>query len=103
MSLYLLHLEPSYKHARHYLGYAEGTDVTRRVNEHLACGAKASPLIKAALQAGSRVIIARTWTDETATRTRERQLKNTRSVPDYCPLCRARWRKAANQQEATLL
>jgi len=92
MPLYLLHLEPGYKHAKHYLGFTEERDVTRRVNEHLACGAKASPLIKAALQAGCRVTIARTWTDEMATRTRERQIKNTRHVPDYCPICRERRR-----------
>jgi hypothetical protein len=60
MSLYLLHLEPQFKHAKHYLGFTPDDDVTRRVSEHLACGAKASPLVKATLQAGSRVTVART-------------------------------------------
>lgn len=30
--VYLLHFEPRYKHAGHYLGYAE--DIERRVDEH---------------------------------------------------------------------
>ena len=31
MSLYLLHLEPVYLHAKHYLGFTEDHDVSRRV------------------------------------------------------------------------
>jgi predicted GIY-YIG superfamily endonuclease len=99
MSIYLLHLDPKYRHAAHYVGFTPEQDVTRRVSEHLAGGAKASPLVKVALQAGSRVTIARTWTGEGATRTRERQIKNSRHVPKYCPLCREQKR---NPQQPTL-
>ena len=45
MSLYLLHIEPRYKHAGHYLGFCESDHVDRRVNQHLAAGSKASPLV----------------------------------------------------------
>src|SRR5690349_15538335 len=90
VALYLLHLEPRYRHAGHYLGFTEEPDVTRRVAEHLAGGAKASPLIKAAMQVGCRVTIARTWTGQGADRTRERRIKNTGTIPNYCPICRAR-------------
>jgi hypothetical protein len=47
MSLYLLHIEPRYRHAGHYLGFCQAERVDRRVNEHLAGGSKASPLILA--------------------------------------------------------
>jgi predicted GIY-YIG superfamily endonuclease len=46
MSIYLLHLDPKYRHAAHYVGFTPEEDVTRRVSEHLAGGAKASPLVK---------------------------------------------------------
>ena len=95
MALYLLHLEPRYRHAGHYLGFTEEADVTRRVNEHLTGSAKASPLITAALQAGCRVSVARTWTGKGADRTYERKIKDGGQIPAYRPHCRAR-RKAAN-------
>ena len=101
MSLYLLHLEPGYKHAAHYLGFTPAAQVERRVLEHLSGGPKASPLVKATLQAGCRVNLVRTWTDEKATRTRERQMKNTKNVPDYCPICRER-RRHPNQAHLPL-
>src|SRR5438105_2531650 len=97
MSLYLLHLEPRYRHAGHYLGFTEEQDVTQRVNEHLAGGAKASPLIKAAVRTGCRVSLARTWTGEKADRTHERKIKNGGQIPAYCPVCRQKRRKSADQ------
>jgi hypothetical protein len=36
MSLYLLHLEPRYLHAAHYLGYTDDTQVERRRNPNQA-------------------------------------------------------------------
>lgn len=79
--VYLLHFAPAYKHARHYLGYAD--DIARRVAEHQA-GAGAR-LTQVAVEAGAELILARTW--EGADRNVERRLKNTRSVPSYCPIC----------------
>lgn len=82
--LYLLHFEPRYRHAGHYLGYAN--DVQRRVQVHMACGAKSSPLIRAALAAGSTVTLARTWPG--GERTLERRLKNAGGLSRHCPICR---------------
>ena len=62
MSLYLLPLEPRYKHAGHYLGHTPDLSVNRRAMEHIdGVRGKASPLVLAALDAGSTVVIARRW------------------------------------------
>lgn len=82
---YLLHFDPPYKHARHYLGWAD--DIERRVREHLSAGSKASPLVRAALAAGCKVRLARVWA--AYSRDWERSTKNGRNVPRLCPECRA--------------
>lgn len=82
--LYLLHFEPGYRHARHYLGIAD--DVAARVLEHVACGSKSSPLVRAAARSGSAILLARTWDD--GTRTLERRLKRQGGLSRHCPLCR---------------
>lgn len=82
-TLYLLHIEPPYKHARHYLGYS--SDSAKRVAAHLA--GHGSPLIRAALAAGCSVSVVRTWSN--GTRTLERSLKNRHNGPQLCPICRA--------------
>lgn len=83
--LYLLHFEPRYQHAGHYLGYA--ADVERRVGEHRAATQKASPLVRAALAAGAVVTLARTWPQ--GSRTLERRLKRQGGLSRHCPICRA--------------
>jgi predicted GIY-YIG superfamily endonuclease len=45
-TVYVLHFEPAYKHARHYVGWTEG-DVVERLAVHLQ--GRGSPLIRAAL------------------------------------------------------
>lgn len=84
--LYLLHFEPRYKHAGHYLGVAD--DIARRVREHAGAGSKASPLIRAALGAGSRVTLVRVWL--AGDRTLERRLKRQGGLSRHCPTCRRR-------------
>lgn len=84
--LYLLHLEPRLFHAGHYLGYAD--DVARRVAEHVAGGARSSPLVRAALAAGSTVELVRVWPG--GDRHLERRLKRRHEGPRLCPVCQAR-------------
>lgn len=84
--LYLLHLDPRYKHAQHYLGYAD--DIAARVHQHAAGGSKASPLIRAASAAGCRITLTRVWLGDG--RTRERQLKRQGGLGRHCPVCRRR-------------
>jgi predicted GIY-YIG superfamily endonuclease len=82
--VYLLHFETKYKHSQHYLGY--GTDVHRRVQAQLDCKRTAAKFVKVVHKAGIKIVLARLWLG--ATRTRERQIKNTHNLKSYCPICR---------------
>lgn len=81
-SVYLLHFDPPFKHARHYVGFCE-QPVIDRVQEHL--DGRGSPLVKAAVAAGSHVEIARVWSS--VDRQFERRLKKWKNVPRLCPRC----------------
>lgn len=78
---YLLHFDPPYKHARHYLGYAENLDA--RV-EHHRNGTGAN-LTKYASRAGVKMTVARVW--DNADRKAERKLKTSKHHSRLCPLC----------------
>jgi predicted GIY-YIG superfamily endonuclease len=67
-TVYVLHFEPAYRHARHYVGWA--TDVNARLAEHLA--GVGSPLVRAAVAAGVHVQVAATMP---GSRFLERRLK----------------------------
>lgn len=83
--LYLFHLEPRYRHAGHRLGWS--TNVRQRVEQHLAAGRRSSPLIRAQLDAGGRVLVARVWPG--GDRTLEARLKRHHGLSRHCPICRA--------------
>lgn len=92
--IYILHIDPPLKHARHYVGWTKDTDVSRRVEEHLTqSGSRPSRLVGAALAAGCAVTLAGTMEGD---RNFERQLKNRGGAAKYCPLCRP----ARNAREA---
>jgi predicted GIY-YIG superfamily endonuclease len=77
---YLLHFEPSYKHAGHYLGWSP--EVQARVNAHLH--GKGARLTEVAHNAGITLILVCVW--EEASRKTERKLKN-RHSRRLCPIC----------------
>lgn len=87
--VYLLHFEPRYKHAGHYMGFAE--DIQKRLYEH-EFGQSRARLPTAAAAAGCKMLLARTW--EGATRDDERKLKGgmfnkrTGSLARLCPICK---------------
>lgn len=81
MAVYVLHIEPPYRHAAHYIGFTTRPDA--RVAEHLA--GRGSPLIKAALAAGCEVTVALKW--HCGTRSFERHLKNMKGTRQFCPRC----------------
>ncbi len=87
---YLLHFEPRYKHAGHYLGWAE--DIGRRVYDH-EMGQSGVPLTTAAARAGVSMTLARTWPG--LDRDGERKLKGFRNtgrkggLRRLCPICKA--------------
>jgi predicted GIY-YIG superfamily endonuclease len=82
-TVYLLHFEQPYKHARHYLGWTD--DLTARLAAHQAGhGARLLAVVKAA---GITWHLARTWP---GSRARERQLKRQGGASRRCPLCGVR-------------
>jgi len=86
-TVYLLHFARPYRHARHYLGYAE--DLERRLARHRAgTGAR---LLEVISEAGITWRLVRTWS---GSRTLERQLKGRHSGVRLCPLCRGVARQA---------
>jgi hypothetical protein len=91
---YVAHLDPPYKHARHYVGFAEGgqSELEHRLAQHGT--AEGAGLLAVQKAAGGIWHVSRTWPG--TTRAFERHLKDTRSVLHYCPDCQpqinADWR-----------
>ena len=81
-TVYILHFEPSYRHARHYVGWA--LDPDSRIAAHLA--GNASPLVRAAVAAGVQVSVAALLP---GSRYLERRLKTWHKTGQFCPICRA--------------
>lgn len=83
MAVYLIHFDPPYKHAKHYLGFAE--DVLPRVWAHqTGHGAR---LTQVAVDHGCNLVLARVWED--GDRKLERKLKRRKNAPKLCPICGA--------------
>jgi predicted GIY-YIG superfamily endonuclease len=79
-TVYLIHLDEPYKHARHYLGWT--TDLDARLQAHQqGRGARLMEVVKAA---GITWRLARTWP---GSRDRERAIKNRHEAPRLCPEC----------------
>jgi hypothetical protein len=82
-TIYLLHLDPPYKHARHYLGWAGPGNLGSRLAHH-AAGSGANLLVYAA-KAGGSWTLARTWAGD---RRLERRIKRRGGAARVCPVCR---------------
>lgn len=80
-TIYLLHFDRPFGHARHYLGWAQ--DLDARLATHGKAHGPA--LLRAVAEAGIGWRLARTWSGD---RYRERQLK-ARGHTRKCPICRA--------------
>ena len=80
-TVYLLHFERPFRHARHYLGSALHLDV--RLAEHARGGG--SRLLAHVVEAGIGWQLARTWHGG---RQRERQLKRQGGHGRLCPICK---------------
>ena len=81
MCVYLLHFSEPYKHARHYIGYADDLDA-RLARHRSGNGAR---LIQVIMDAGLDWRLARIWPD--GDRKLERRLKNQKHGPRLCPIC----------------
>ncbi len=80
MVIYLLHIQPPYKHARHYLGVAE--DLDARLKLHQA--GRGARLTQVSIENGCTLKLVRTWSGN---RVEERRLKRQKNSPRFCPLC----------------
>lgn len=89
-TIYLIHFEQPFKHARHYLGWTK--DLEARLASHLA--GRGSSLIKAVNAAGIDWRLVRTW--EGVDRFFERKLKNRGGAARICPCCAPAERKRRN-------
>lgn len=88
--LYLLHFSPRYRHAGHYLGYTE--DLPKRFALHIQ--GKGSPLVRAAVNTGSSIVLVRIWGEDGNA---EQEIKRVmHSLVRLCPLCNDR---AANRMK----
>lgn len=92
--IYVLHIEPAYKQARHYIGFTESDDVTARYQRHMS--GRGNPLIKAAVAAGCAVVIAASFPGD---RTDERNIKNRSNGAEQCPICREAWKARRREQQ----
>jgi predicted GIY-YIG superfamily endonuclease len=80
-TIYLLHFNRPYRHARHYLGFSR--DLHARLAEHAS--GQGAWLLEVVWAAGIRWELARTWCGG---RKCERRLKSWKCSPRLCPLCR---------------
>lgn len=88
MTVYLLHFEPAFRHARHYIGFTPDDSAVRRITEHLR--GIGTPLVRAAIAAGSEILVPKIWPG--APREFERWLKYRRDTARWCPCCDIRTR-----------
>lgn len=87
--IYILHFnDPAGKmhHARHYTGYVTFPEhLPTRLKEHdMGRGAR---LMQVVAEREVDWMLARVMPGD---KNRERQLKNSRNIPDYCPVCQGR-------------
>jgi hypothetical protein len=95
VDVYLLHIDPPYKRAGHYVGSTE-RHVDARFAEHMNGGG--SGLTRAALNAGCTLIVVRIWHDVDASI--EFVIKSRAEGPTLCPLCNPEgWDRLANYDE----
>lgn len=79
-TVYLLHLDPPFRHARHYTGWTSNLD--ERLEAHRA--GRGARLMEVVWEAGGSFRLARTWP---GSRALERAIKDLRNAPRLCPVC----------------
>ena len=92
-TVYLIHFDQPYRHARHYLGFSN--DPIKRLDAHRASrGARLMQVVNAA---GITWQCVRTWN---GSRQDERRLKKYKAARLLCPLCSERPRPAERSRPA---
>lgn len=86
--VYLLHFDPPFHHALHYLGFAE--NLRERIAQHIR-GTSRVGIVECAIKNGSKIRVVCVWPG--ASRRDERELKGLRnekrkgSLRQMCPRC----------------
>lgn len=80
-TVYLIHFDKPYKHAKHYRGFCEG-EVEDRLSTHV--NGNGARLLRVLNEAGIGYSVVRIWTG--TTRQFERALKK-KSTHSICPIC----------------
>ena len=97
-TVYLIHFDPPFKHAQHYLGWTGDEEgVEARMTRH-ALG-RGAVLVRHALDAGCSGVVVKTWPGTIWT---ERRMKG-RSLRPLCPICTPRPREPLTDDEARAL
>jgi hypothetical protein len=94
-TVYLLHLDPPFKHARHYTGWT--ANLEERLEAHRS--GRGARLMEVVKDAGGSFRVARTWP---GSRDLERAIKNRKEAPKLCPVCSASPRPLARGRSAAL-
>jgi hypothetical protein len=86
--LFLLHFDPPYAHARHYLGYAIGTGRGAKYARSIAEGEAIGPheLVMAAQWSGCEIRVADVLVGEG--RATQRRMRAAGSLSRFCRYCR---------------
>lgn len=82
---YLLHFSEPFRHARHYLGITNGTEVRERIAAHQS--GNGAILTRHAAREGVVFALARTWPN--VPRFTEMRLKKRGGLSRLCPICAA--------------
>lgn len=93
--VYVLHFEPAFRHARHYIGFAVNAE--KRIRQHRLGLSKCGKLPAAAVAAGCELQVAAI---APGSRWYERWLKNRGSAARVCPICTGRPLPTPRGQEA---
>lgn len=82
--IYLIHFHEPLAHARHYLGFVDGSEdqVAVRLQEHRAGGG--AKILAECNRRGIHYDVVAVFNGD---RTRERQMKNWKKIARKCPIC----------------
>lgn len=84
--VYLIHFDRPYKHAKHYIGFAEFGNLKKRIEEHRK--GSGCNLIKVVNEAGIGWKVVRVWRN--VDRNFERRKKNQGGASKCCPECKSK-------------
>jgi hypothetical protein len=81
--IYLIHIEPPYNKAAHYLGFCANERLSERLKEHAR--GRGAKLAANAIKAGRKLYLARTFPD--GDRQLETKMKSASHFKQLCPFC----------------